>query len=258
MNLVINARDAMPQGGQIAIDAANTQGPALPRGSDKDELGPGNYVRLTVSDSGCGIPAHVLGRVFEPFFTTKPLGGGTGLGLSMVYGFAKQSGGHVTIASEPGHGAMVALYFPAEPDAACTRAPVDAASEWRAGARTALLVEDQEPVLKVVERMLAGLGFTVTAARTAQEALNLLGQPTPFDLLLTDVVLPGPTDGVSLAARAAEWHPATKVLLTSGYTDHAVNGKLARSNDVELLTKPFRRRDLSDRLRQIFDGVPAR
>src|SRR3954470_13548017 len=221
LNLVLNARDAMPEGGRLTVEVRNI---ALDE-SDVDvngEARPGDYVMVAVTDTGSGMIAEVASRAFEPFFTTKEVGKGTGLGLSMVYGFAKQSGGSMQIRSEPGHGTVVKLFFPRinaphKSDAL----PVDRIAT-PAGAETILVVEDNDLVRSYVEKELKELGYRVIATRNAREALEILRQPRNIDLLFTDVVMPGGMFGPELAREAARLRPGLKVLFTSGYTEHPV------------------------------------
>jgi len=225
INLVINARDAMPGGGGIQVSTSlATIAPAAPGGRPADpempdDLALGRYLLIGVADTGTGIPPEVLARVFEPFFTTKDVGRGSGLGLSMVYGFAKQSGGQAAISSEVGVGTTVRLLLPmasrGEPAAPAPDAPA-----WQRRGLRALVVDDEPDVLATAARMLSQMGLQVTTALTAPDAAARLEGPDGFDLLFSDVRLPGPMDGVRLAALARAQTPGIGVLLTSGYTDH--------------------------------------
>ncbi|MGI4950755.1 MAG: PAS domain S-box protein [Janthinobacterium lividum] len=242
MNLVINARDAMSQGGAIVLETRSVTLRADSPGF-QDEVTPGRYVVISVRDRGEGIPAHLLTRVFEPFFTTKAAGKGSGMGLSMVYGFARQSGGHVTIDSTPGQGTTVRLFLPVAEDVAEAPAPEPRDTpEWRAGGLRVLLVEDQESVLTTVTRMLRSMGFDVTPAMSTDDALDSLEQAPPFDLLFTDIVLPGPVDGVALAEEVQARMPSTRILLTSGFTEHSLSAEDVAG--VDFLMKPYKRQDL--------------
>ena len=244
LNLVINARDAMPDGGVIRVEtslavitAAHSDAP--------DDLAPGSYLLASVSDSGSGIPPEVLPHVFEPFFTTKDVGRGSGLGLSMVYGFAKQSGGHAVVTSEMGVGTTVQLFLPlvtaVEPPL-----PVATSPAWQRRGLRALVVDDEPDVLSTAARMLSNMGLEVKTAGTAEDAAAQLGDG--FDLLFSDVRLPGPVDGVRLAAQARARTPGISVLLTSGYTDHSAaalddpNGGMP--GDTRFLPKPYTRQAL--------------
>lgn len=249
LNLCLNARDAMPDGGKLTLETANT---ALDRryAEQHPDVTPGQYVMLAVSDTGCGIsPAH-LQRVFEPFFTTKEKGRGTGLGLAMVYGFAKQSGGHVSIYSEPGHGTTVKLYLPRAPSAGQAPAVVAAAEPAvRGGSETVLVVEDDEPVRQLACHELRALGYRVLDAACGADALQVIASDEPIDLLFTDVVMPGGLSGRQLADEAQRLRPGLRVVYTSGYTENAIvhHGRLDAG--VILLAKPYRRADLARALR---------
>ena len=258
MNLVINARDALPAGGTIVLEtrsatlAADTPGFA-------DEVVPGRYVVISVADKGAGIPAHVLPRVFEPFFTTKEAGRGSGMGLSTVYGFARQSGGHVTVDSAPGQGTTVRLFLPVAAGPDEDGDTVETPAAWSAQGLRALIVEDQDSVLRTTMRMLRQFGFAVTGAATAAAALDRLEQDAPFDLLFTDIVLPGPTDGVALAEEVRLRCPDIHILLTSGYTEHSLGHSLAARDvagpGMAFLMKPYKRGELQAKFAAMFPAV---
>jgi CheY-like chemotaxis protein len=249
LNLVINARDAMAGAGRLTIEAANaTFHEAAAR---KLGAAPGDYVRLAVSDCGSGMSEEVMQHALEPFFTTKPEGHGTGLGLSMVYGFVTQSGGHLVIDSAVGAGTTVSLYLPrslAAPDAAAPPAP----REVVGGDETILVVEDDPQVRAVVVALLNDLGYHVLHAAEAQAALEIIDSGVHIDLLFTDVVMPGPLRSPELARRAKLAQPALEVLFTSGYTENGIvhDGRLERG--VALLSKPYSREDLARKLRHLF------
>ncbi|MFN3955288.1 MAG: PAS domain S-box protein [Pararhodobacter sp.] len=250
LNLCINARDAMPDGGKLTIETANA---SLNDDYARTAHGvdPGQYVMITVSDTGCGMNAEILARVFEPFFTTKEAGKGSGLGLSMVYGFVKQSRGHVRIYSEPGHGTAVKLYLP-RVTVGHESAPAPAiAGKIERGVEHILLVEDDDLVRMHVEGLLQGLGYHVTTAPDGHTALSLLEGEGVFDLLFTDVVMPGGISGRQLADHAARLRPNLPVLFTSGYTENSIvhHGRL--DPGVELLQKPYRRQQLAAKLRKM-------
>jgi PAS domain S-box-containing protein len=253
LNLCINARDAMANGGHITIETADV---ALDEAyADKHlEVAPGDYVMVAVSDTGTGMTPDILARAFEPFFTTKQ-GKGSGLGLSMVHGFVKQSGGHVKIYTEVGQGTTVKLYLPrAQGDAAAVQRAYD--GPVAGGTEKVLLVEDDDHVREFAARQLKDLGYKVTVARDGNEALAILKQTADFDLLFTDVVMPGGLRGPELAAEARKLYPALRVLYTSGYTENAIvhHGRL--DPGIHLLSKPYRRHDLALKLRQALDEKP--
>lgn len=258
MNLVINARDASPQGGIITLETRSVTLSADSPGF-QDEVTPGRYVVISVGDRGEGIPPHLLPRVFEPFFTTKEVGRGSGKGLSMVYGFARQSGGHVTIDSVVGRGTTVRLFLPvaaADPDQVDDE-DLSVGEEWNARGLRALVVEDQESVLRTVTRMLRQLGFDVTPATTADAALEYLDAGAEFDLLFSDIVLPGEMDGVALADEIRHRAPGTRILLTSGFTEHSLTASDLTGSDIEFLMKPYKRQDLQAKFSTMFPRVGA-
>lgn len=249
LNLCLNGRDAMPGGGRLAVETKNVE-------LDEDyakheaELSPGQYVLIAVSDSGAGISRDNLARVFDPFFTTKEFGKGTGLGLSMVYGFIKQSRGHIKIYSELGVGTVVKMYLPrADRDADAQAASSLSIADLRGNERI-LLVEDDDLVRTHAESVLLSLGYEVTAAANGPAALALLERGDAFDLLFTDVVMPGGISGRMLAERARQMRPDLKVLYTSGYTENSIvhDGRL--DTGVILLSKPYSRRQLAERVRE--------
>jgi signal transduction histidine kinase/CheY-like chemotaxis protein/CHASE3 domain sensor protein len=249
LNLAINARDAMPDGGKLTIEVANA---ALDEVYAKQhpEVSPGQYVMVAVSDTGTGMSPEVAARAFEPFYTTKPEGQGTGLGLSQVYGFVKQSGGHIKIYSEPGEGTTIKLYLPRSTAAVAWTAPPLVVPE-DGGGETVLVVEDDEAVRVAVTDMLTELGYAVLRAENAEQALAILNAGAKADILFTDVVMPGALNTRELAHRAREILPNVKVLFTSGYTQNAIvhNGRL--DEGVELLSKPYRKDDLARKLRSM-------
>jgi signal transduction histidine kinase len=253
LNLVLNARDAMPDGGRLKVEVRNVSlGP-----SDLDVNGeprPGDYVMVAVTDTGCGMAADVANRAFEPFFTTKEVGKGTGLGLSMVYGFAQQSGGLVQLQSEPGHGSVVRLFFPRiarAPHEELPPAEPIAAPEAR---ETILVVEDDDMVRAYVESELRTLGYRVIATSNGPTALDILREPGDIHLLFTDVVMPGGMFGPELARQAMALRPGLKVLFTSGYSQNPV--KMPDGVDARILNKPFKRQDLAAMLRSALSAPP--
>jgi len=251
LNLCINARDAMPEGGRLTLETANcTLDEAYCQGVE--DVRPGQYVMIAVTDNGSGMPPEVLARVFEPFYTTKPEGKGTGLGLSMAYGFAKQSGGHIRIYSEPGNGTTVKLYLPRSFEAE-VELPAEPSGPVTGGNETILVVEDDPAVQAAAVRMLQALGYRTLRAGDAQAALTILQSGAAVDLLFTDVVMPGPLRSPELAQRARTLHPEIRVLFTSGYTQNAIvhGGRL--DPGVELLSKPYRQEDLARKVRRLLD-----
>ena len=250
LNLAINARDAMLGAGQLTIESGNaTLDEAYAQ--EHPEVTPGQYVLIAVSDTGSGMAPDVVTRVFEPFFTTKPEGHGTGLGLSMVYGFVKQSGGHVKIYSEVGHGTTVKLYLPRSHHTE-EATLLEISGPVTGGDETILVVEDDAQVRETVVEMLAQLGYQVLKSPDAQSALAILQSGVPIDLLFTDVVMPGALRSPELARHARELHPEIEVLFTSGYTENAIvhGGRLDAG--VALISKPYRREDLARKIRHMF------
>jgi signal transduction histidine kinase len=251
LNMAINARDAMPDGGKLLLETRNVVLDEAYAQVNAD-VRPGSYVMLAVSDSGTGMPADVRDKVFEPFFTTKEVGKGSGLGLSMVYGFVKQSDGHIKVYSEEGHGTSIKLYLP--PARGRIETAVSAIAPVAGGSETILVVEDDSLVRNFVVGQLHSLGYKTVAAADGREALVHVTNGQPFDLLFTDVILPGGITGRQLADEVAKRRPGTKVLYTSGYTDNAIvhHGRL--DEGVLLLTKPYRKSQLAQRVRQALGG----
>ena len=251
LNLCINARDAMPDGGRLTVETANRW--LDHRAARERDLPPGQYISLCVSDTGPGMPPEVAAKAFEPFFTTKPVGQGTGLGLSMVYGFVRQSGGQVRIYSEAGQGATVCLYLPRHAGAADDgEEPAAAPEALRAEAgRTVLVVDDEPTVLMLAADVLGGLGYAVVEASDGASALEVLRSDARVDLLVTDVGLPGGMNGRQLADAARAARPGLKVLFITGYAENAVlgNGQLERGTHV--MTKPFAMEALAARVQEL-------
>jgi PAS domain S-box-containing protein len=249
VNLAVNARDAMPRGGKLKLETQNATIDAE-LAKRLGDVAPGDYVMIAITDSGCGIPEENRSKVFDPFFTTKAVGKGTGLGLSMVYGFIKQSGGHITLDSEEGVGTTFRLYLPratteAEPETAAT---LEQAAVG--GTETILVVEDDAMVRSYVNAQLKSLGYTTLSVGNAAAALSIGESDTPFDLLFTDVVMPGALNGVQLAAEMAKRRPGLRVLFTSGYSENALIHNDRIDADVLLLSKPYRRGDLARMIRR--------
>jgi signal transduction histidine kinase/ActR/RegA family two-component response regulator len=256
VNLAINARDAMPGGGKLTIETVNARLDDDYAAAQAD-VKPGQYVMLAVTDTGTGMPPEVRERAFEPFFTTKAVGDGSGLGLSMVYGFVKQSGGHVTIYSEQGEGTTIKLYLPRSTGTATVeRRPVTDEVPVARG-ETVLVVEDDSNVRILAVALLNSLGYRTLAAANGAAALDQLETTTGVNLLLTDVVMPGGMNGRELAAEIARRDLGIKVLYMSGYTENAVAHHGRLDADAELLQKPFRRADLARAVRKVLDSPTA-
>jgi PAS domain S-box-containing protein len=256
LNLAINARDAMEGSGRLTVEVGNAFIDDEYARSHAD-VQPGQYVMLAVTDTGCGMAPEVQAMVFEPFFSTKPEGKGSGLGLSMVYGFVKQSGGHVKIYSEVGQGTTVKMYLPRANQAEDVIVPVEA-EPVTGGTETILVAEDDDEVRATVVETLTELGYRVLKARDAASALSVVESGVPIDLLFTDVVMPGPLKSPELARRARERLPGISVLFTSGYTENAIvhGGRL--DPGVELLSKPYSREALARKLRQVLANSTLR
>jgi len=248
LNLAINARDAMPNGGKLALETANVVLDENYAGRHS-EVTPGSYVMIAVSDSGSGIPPALLERVFEPFFTTKEVGRGTGLGLSMVFGFVKQSGGHVKIYSEEGHGTSVKLYLPRATGLQQTPAETLVSTNIVGGTETILVVEDDAMVRRYVMTQVQSLGYATLEASNASDALRIIADAPAIDLLFTDVIMPGAMNGRQLVDEALKRRPGLKTLYTSGYTENAIvhHGRL--DSGVLLLAKPYRKSELARMIR---------
>lgn len=253
LNLCLNARDAMPEGGKLTIETANT---SLDQAyaDQHAEVIPGQYVRIAVTDSGHGIAPEVIGQVFEPFFTTKETGRGTGLGLSMVYGFVKQSGGHIKLYSEVGQGTTAKLYLPRSFQEQESQFSQQDSMTITGGAETILVVEDDDLVRNYVESQLRTLGYEVITARNGGEALQTLYRESEIDLLFTDVMMPGGMNGRQLANAAQQLRPQLKVLYTSGYTENAIVHQGRLDPGVHLLNKPYRLKELADMVRQVLSA----
>lgn len=254
LNLAINARDAMPRGGKLIIETRNVSGADLSREVPSD-LPAIDYVCVAVADTGSGMSKEVLAHAFEPFFTTKEPGRGTGLGLSTIYGFAKQSGGCATIYSEVGRGTVINIYLPrADRVPSASMPPSSAPETLSARGRTILVVEDNPEVREVTIARLNELGFAVTAAESGPAAVALLEAGTTFDLVFSDVVMAGGMSGFDVAKWIEENKPGLKVLLTSGFvTEFAKRGHLPEAS-LKVLQKPYGRSELAAALRDVLDG----
>ncbi len=263
LNLAVNSRDAMPDGGELVIETANVE-VDKGYGSHLEDFAPGAYVIVSVTDTGNGMPQDVLKRVFEPFFTTKPDGRGTGLGLSQVYGFAKQSGGHARVYSEPGLGTTVRLYLPKAASGANSvvrsRSATETASEaipLGSPGETILLVEDNDDVRSYAANALRELGYSVYEASHAHSAMKILANDARIDLLLTDLGLPGGMDGRTLAQRARLMRPSLKVLIMTAYAGQSLVHQGRLDAGVDLLSKPFTHAHLALRIRQLLNVHPS-
>ncbi len=256
LNLAVNARDAMPNGGTLVFSArlADVDAGFAARA---DGLAPGRYLLVSVADSGAGMSDEVLARAFEPFFTTKEHGKGSGLGLSLVYGFAKQSGGHVQATSAPGIGTTVNLYLPVDRGDALPRADFEADVPCHGGSETILVVEDDEEVREIATAFLRKLGYRVLEATDAQGALALLDREPGVDLLFSDVVLRGGISGPALAREALARRPKLRVAFASGYARSALPWRAELGRGVELLSKPYRIDQLARTLRRALDRAPG-
>jgi PAS domain S-box-containing protein len=249
INLCVNARDAMPDGGRLTIESANV---TVGAEAAKAGIGAGEYVMVSVSDTGTGIPPELLDRVLEPFFTTKDPGKGTGLGLSMVYGFVRQSGGQMDIVSTLGHGTTLRLMFPRSRGLPSAPAP-SAVTSLPGGTETILVVEDQPDVRNIAVAMLRSLGYRTVVAQDAIDALELLKRDEAVDLLFTDVVMPG-MSGLELARQGRALQPGLKVLFCSGYREGAMRDSGESASGDAWIAKPFRRRRLAERVREVLDS----
>ncbi|HUI22430.1 MAG TPA: CHASE3 domain-containing protein [Methylocella sp.] len=256
LNLAINGRDAMPDGGKLTIEVANAVLDDA-YAAQHAEVEPGQYVMFAITDTGKGMDTSTAMRALEPFFTTKPTGQGTGLGLPQVYGFVKQSAGHLKIYSEVGEGTTIKLYLPRN----IGQEPLplrEAVALALTGTETILLVDDDEIVRATVASMLENLGYDVIASPSGVEALRILERNQAIDLLFTDVVMPGPISGRKLAERAAEINPAIKILFTSGYTENSIVHNSRLDTGVEFLSKPYDRERLARKIRRVLDGHPRK
>jgi CheY-like chemotaxis protein len=240
LNLAVNARDAMERNGALTIRVRAVEDVAEP------------FASITVSDTGSGMAPEVAARIFEPFYTTKEVGQGTGLGLSQVYGFVTQSGGAVTVESQPGQGSMFALKLPLSREPA-TVTKTEPAVEWAPGSERLLVVEDNAEVLNLCVELLESMGYVCDTATSGPDALRKLELGGPYDLLFSDVVMPGTMSGIQLARLATQGHPKLKVLLTSGYVGE---NALHAAHEFEVIDKPYEEAALARRLQAILGERP--
>jgi CheY-like chemotaxis protein len=254
LNLCINARDAMPQGGKITIETANRWMDR--RAAEQRGLEPGQYISLCVSDTGTGMTPDVIAKAFDPFFTTKPMGEGTGLGLSMIYGFAKQSGGSVAIYSEVNEGSMVCIYLPrhlGDADDSDIEPSVEEAPRAEVG-ETVLVIDDEVVIRMLVAEVLTDLGYTAIEAGDGATGLKVINSDARIDLLVTDVGLPGGLNGRQVADAARKVRPDMKVLFITGYAENAVLSHGHLEPGMHVLTKPFEMDELATRVRDLILG----
>ena len=257
MNLVVNARDAMPEGGTLTITTSNIE-------IDEEYAArhvavvPGSFVQLAVSDSGCGMDPETKANIFQPFFTTKPVGRGTGLGLSTVYGVVKQSRGNVWVYSELGHGSTFKIYLPCQPaERASTRKQVPTTRDRPPGTGTILIVDDEAALRTVAVRTLVATGYTVLSAADGEEALQIsANREGEIDLVVTDVVMPR-VSGKSLASELAKTRPKTKILFMSGYTDDLIVHHGMLDEGIQFLAKPFTASGLKQRVSEVLSSGSA-
>lgn len=257
LNLAINARDAMPNGGQLIIETSNL---SLDRSEQEviRDLGPGDYVCISVADTGCGMSAEVQARAFEPFFTTKEIGRGTGLGLSTIYGFAKQSGGSVSIYSEVGRGTIVNIYLPRTNAGQAVRQHLVSDRELISPKRaTILVVEDNLAVREVTVARLEDMGFATLAAESGHAALAILESKVTIDLVFSDVVMAGGMSGYDVARWLRDNRPALKILLTSGFVAEIAKREDTSGMNIKVLRKPYNRSELADALHEVLDARSA-
>ena len=252
LNLAINARDAMPEGGRLTIETANKW--LDDRGARERQLPSGQYLSICVSDSGTGIPKDVVDRIFDPFFTTKPIGQGTGLGLSMIHGFVRQSGGQVRVYSEQGHGTTMCLYLPrfvGEVDE--DQMPDEAIVDDGAG-RTVLVIDDEATVRMLIVEVLEEAGYTAIEADDGPSGMTILQSAIPIDLLITDVGLPGGMNGRQVADAARELRPDLKILFVTGFAENAAVGNGHLAPGMAVMTKPFVMVELGNKIVEILES----
>jgi CheY-like chemotaxis protein len=258
LNLAVNARDAMPDGGKLTIETANARLDEAYVEALAEPVPPGQYVLVAVSDTGTGMDKATMEKVFEPFFTTKGAGKGTGLGLSQVYGFVRQSSGHVRIYSELGEGTTIKIYLPRliGSDEAPAEMPAKSPATVRGMSETILVVEDEPDLRTYTAEALRDLGYRVLEAADGREALEIVERHPEIELLFTDVVLPGGMNGRALSDEVSRRRPGLPVLFTTGYTSNAIvhHGRL--DPGMHLIGKPFTYAELASKVRRLLDGGP--
>jgi len=258
LNMCINSRDAMPEGGSITISTGNV---TLADNDLQDHayVSPGDYVRIVVTDTGEGIPPDIINRVFDPFFTTKEVGQGSGLGLSMVFGFTKQSGGYVIVDSTVGSGTSISLYFPRAVDVIEPGNKIipSRTGQTIVGHATILLVEDQADVLEYTKTSLINMGYKVWTARNGAEAILILDDLKELDLLMTDVIMPGGIGGRELADEARDYFPQVKVLFISGYAPESVQTDIDNHEHTAFLSKPYTKDAIAEKITDLLASGQA-
>jgi len=253
LNLAINARDAMPEGGRITLETANKW--LDDRGSKERDLPPGQYISICVTDTGTGIPADIADRIFDPFFTTKPIGQGTGLGLSMIHGFMRQSGGQIRVYSEPGQGTTMCLYLPRHLGTAMEEEPAPDVDIEVMGAGETVLVIDDEPIVRMLMvEVVEEAGYTALEASDGPSGLKILESDAKIDLLITDVGLPGGMNGRQVADAARLVRPDLKILFVTGYAENAAVGNGQLEAGMEVITKPFVMTELANKITELIEG----
>jgi CheY-like chemotaxis protein len=253
LNLCINARDAMPDGGRITVETANKW--LDDKGARERDLTPGQYISLCVTDTGTGMTPEVIARAFDPFFTTKPLGEGTGLGLSMIYGFVRQSGGQVRIYSEVGEGTTMCLYLPRHFGPADeVEIKADPGGDYAGHGEVVLVIDDESTVRMLISDVLAEAGYHAIEAVDGPAGMKVLQSAARIDLLITDVGLPGGMNGRQVADAARVFRPDLKVLFITGYAENAVVGNGLLDPGMQIITKPFAIEALGNKIREMIDG----